>query len=75
MSYPKVFEPLTFRARFADLWSGFLHANYRNPEAVAVAYGVRYQTAVNWWHGVNRPSGDVVALAGRSFSDWLEARG
>lgn len=74
MSHPKVFDPRGFRARFADLWAEFLRENYRNPEEVAVSYGVRYQTAVNWWQGANRPSGDVVALAGRRFNDFLERR-
>ena len=74
MSLSKVFEPRGFRARFADYWASFLHESYRNPEEVSVAYGVRYQTALNWWQGANRPSGDVVALAGRPFQDFLERR-
>lgn len=74
MSCPKVLDPRDFRARFAHYWSDFLRANYRNPEAVAVSFGVRYQTALNWWQAVNRPSGDVVALAGRPFQDFMEGR-
>ncbi|WP_273688428.1 hypothetical protein [Ketogulonicigenium vulgare] len=74
MSLPKVLDPRTFRARFASYWSDFLHESYRNPEEVSVAYGVRYQTALNWWQGANRPSGDVVAIAGRKFTDYLEGR-
>ena len=74
MSHPKVFDPREVRARFADLWSQFLRENYRNTEEIAVCYGVRHQTAVNWWHGQNRPSGDVVALAGRRFNDFMEKR-
>lgn len=74
MSHTKVLDPRAFRARFADYWSQFLRANYRNPEEVAVCYGVRYQTAVNWWNGANRPSGDVVALAGSRFHDFMESR-
>ncbi|WP_313349105.1 hypothetical protein [Paracoccus sp. (in: a-proteobacteria)] len=75
MSFPKVFEPRTFRARFATFWSDFIRANYRNPEEVSVAFGVTFQTALNWWNGANRPSGDVVALAGRRFMDFMEGRG
>lgn len=75
MSQSKVIDPLTFRARFAHYWSEFLRANYRNPEEVAVAFGVRFQTALNWWQGANRPTGDVVALAGRPFTDFMERRG
>lgn len=63
MSCTKVFDPVDYRAFFAERWAGFLRENYRNPETVAVAFGVRYQTALNWWQGVNRPSGDVVARA------------
>lgn len=63
MSYTKIIEPRGFRMRFAIYWSEFLKENYRNPEEVAVDFGVRYQTSLNWWQGLNRPSGDVVALA------------
>ena len=63
MSKTKIFDPLGFRAHFALRWGEFLRANYRNPEEVAVNFGVRYQTALNWWQGLNRPSGDVVAAA------------
>ncbi len=75
MSLPKVFDPRSFRARFAAFWSDFIRANYRNPEEVSVAFGVTFQTALNWWNGANRPSGDVVALAGRRFMDFMEGRG
>lgn len=74
MSLPKVLDPRGFRARFAHYWADFLHANYRNPEAVAHSFGVTFQTACNWWNGANRPSGDVVALAGREFADFLEGK-
>jgi hypothetical protein len=74
MSFPKVFDPDAMRLRFPDIWSAFLHEHYRNPEEVAVAFGVRFQTACNWWAGTNRPTGDKVALVGRRLADWLEAR-
>lgn len=63
MSLLKVFDPRYFREFFAVRWSTFLQENYQNPEEVAVIYGVRYQTALNWWQGINKPSGDVVAIA------------
>jgi hypothetical protein len=75
VSLPKVLDPRVFRARFAHHWAEFLRAHYRRPEEVAVAFGVRYQTACNWWNGANRPTGDVVALAGRAFADFMERRG
>lgn len=62
-SQSNVLAPLTFRSRFAVYWSKFLRDNYSSPEHVAVAFGVRYQTSLNWWQGINRPTGDVVALA------------
>ena len=71
MSQSKVFDPIRFRARFAEYWSLFLKEHYRNPEHVAVAFGVRYQTALNWWQGANRPTGDVVAMAGQPFTDFI----
>lgn len=63
MSFTKVFEPRAYRAFFADRWAKFLRANYANPEEVSVSFGVRFQTAANWWNGDNKPSGDVVARA------------
>ena len=71
MSCSKVLDPASFRARFALYWSRFLREHYRNPEHVADAFGVRYQTALNWWQAVNRPSGDVVA---RAFMEHPEIR-
>jgi hypothetical protein len=70
-SLSKVFEPRSFRAFFAMRFAAFLQANYRNPEEVAVVFGVRYQTALNWWQGINRPSGDVVAMAYMHHGDEL----
>jgi hypothetical protein len=72
MSFPKVFDPEAMRLRFADLWAAFLREHYRNTEEVAHVFGVRHQTAVNWWAGTNRPTGDKVALVGRRFADWIE---
>lgn len=74
MSFPKVFEPRAMRARFADHWAEFLRAHYRNPEEVAVAFGVRFQTAVNWWNAANRPSGDSVALVAGQLDAFLRGR-
>ena len=62
-SFTKVFDPYRFRSDFPDLWSAYLRANFRNPEAVSVAFSVTFQSACNWWNGTHRPSGDKVALA------------
>jgi hypothetical protein len=60
MSRSKV---LDYRARFAARWSRFLRETYATPEDVAAAFGVRFQTALNWWQGENAPSGAFVGLA------------
>lgn len=74
MSFAKVFDPHQMRVRFADHWAEFLRANYRNPEEVAVAFDVRFQTAMNWWNGANRPSGDRVALVAGRLDAFLRGR-
>jgi hypothetical protein len=75
MSFTKVIDPRGFRAFFKHRFSEFLHANYRNAEEVAVLYGVRYQTALNWWQGINAPSGDTTTLAairhGSNFTEFM----
>lgn len=73
MSHAKVFEPHRYRARFPDQWSGFLRSNFRNAEEVAVVFGVTFQTALNWWHGTHRLSGDKVALAAVSMPERFRA--
>lgn len=74
MSLPNVFpcprqrfDPHRFRAVFPDRWAGFLRAHHRNPEEVAYCYDVTFRTAMNWWDGVVRPTGDKVALAAICF--------
>jgi hypothetical protein len=71
MSCPRILDSQmhSFRAFFSDRWASFLRENYRNPEHVAVAFGVRYQTALNWWGGVNSPSGYAVAAAFHSHPE------
>ncbi|WP_121063443.1 hypothetical protein [Chachezhania antarctica] len=71
MSLSKPFEPRGFRTFFAARWSEFLHENYRNPEEVSVAFGVRYQTALNWWNGANKPGGEFVMMAVLRHGDAL----
>lgn len=75
MSLSKSLDPYCFKAYFKDRFSAFLQANYRNAEHVAVVYGVRYQTALNWWQGINAPSGDTTTLAciihGQNYIDFM----
>jgi hypothetical protein len=51
-----------WRRNFAEVRKNFLRENYRNPEEVAHVYGVRFQSALNWWNGDNAASGAFVAL-------------
>lgn len=51
-----------FRDWFAPAFARWLQANFRDAELVASLFGVRYQTALNWWNGAHRASGDTVAL-------------
>lgn len=72
-SFAKVFDPYKLRTEFPDLWSGYLRASFRNPEAVSVAFDVTFQTACNWWNATHRPSGDKVALAAMADPDGFTA--
>lgn len=58
-----------FKAWFLPRWSAYLRANFRNQEEVATVFGVRFQTACNWWNADNCPSGDTVALTFLRFPD------
>lgn len=60
-------DPEAFRLWFAPNFARYLRETFVSTEQVAVAFGVRHQTAINWWHGSNRASGDSVALALISF--------
>lgn len=74
-SLSKVIDPRGFRAFFKYRFSEFLQANYDNAEQVSYIYGVRYQTALNWWQGHNAPSGDTTTLAaifhGQDYTDFM----
>lgn len=56
-----------FRAWFAPAFARWLQSNFRDAEMVAATFGVRYQTAQNWWNGAHRPAGDTVALVFLAF--------
>lgn len=56
-----------FRIWFAPAFARWLQINFRDAETVAVTFGVRYQTALNWWNAAHRASGDTVALVFMSF--------
>lgn len=59
-------DPHRYRVVFPERWSAYLRAHHRTMEEVAVYYNVTFRTAMNWWEGSHRPSGDKVALAATS---------
>lgn len=58
-----------FRDWFLNAFARYLQMQFRSPEEVAVAFGVRMSTATNWWNADNRASGDAVARAFMSCPD------
>ena len=56
-----------FREFFLSSFARWLQLNFRGPEQVASVFGVRHQTALNWWNGRNRASGDVVGMVFLTF--------
>ena len=63
-----------FRGWFRVAFARYLQVNFRNAEAVATHYGVRFQTALNWWHAENTASGEQVArtMLDPAARDWFE---
>lgn len=68
-------EPHAFRAGMAARWGGWCRSRFRSREALAVHFGVTFQTACNWWNGERKPSGETVMLAclewGGAFLDHM----
>ena len=56
-----------FRDWFAPAFASWLQINFRDAESVAATFGVRYQTALNWWNAAHKASGDTVALVFIAF--------
>jgi len=56
----------------AEIWSDWLHADFRRPEDVASFFGVRNSTAWNWWNAISRPTADKVMIAALECSGFLE---
>ncbi|NDW33808.1 hypothetical protein [Salipiger sp. PrR007] len=77
LSRPKILDRFAVRVTAPEVWCRFLHAEFRNPEEVAVHFEVRFSTACNWWNATNRPSADKVLIAmvehGAALSTALEA--
>lgn len=56
-------DPFALRAAMAVRWGAWVRRHFRRPEDVAVAFGVTFQAARNWFDGLHRPSGETVLLA------------
>jgi len=66
-----------FDAWFKAAFAAWLRVEFRQPEQVAVAFGVRTSTAWTWWNGDNRASGDAVMRAMLLYPgarDWFAGR-
>lgn len=68
-------DPFALRAAMAVRWGAWLRRHFRRPEDVAVAFGVTFQCARNWWGGLHRPSGETVLMAqliwGEDFTSFM----
>ncbi|MCA0963302.1 hypothetical protein [Salipiger bermudensis] len=71
-SWTKTLDRRRVRVISAELWSDFLRRNFRNQEAVAAFFEVRFQTACNWWLATNRPSADKIMIAVLELPGFLE---
>ncbi|MDB6177919.1 hypothetical protein PAF17_10445 [Paracoccus sp. Z330] len=56
------------RAVFLQRWSLLMIASFDSREACAVHFGVTFQTACNWFDGLNAPYGHHVDFAHASLS-------
>ncbi|KEP68403.1 hypothetical protein DL1_11850 [Thioclava dalianensis] len=63
------YDPQPYRLEFLDRWAALIQHLFVTREDVASGFGVTFQTACNWWDGLNRPSGDKVALAAITWPD------
>ncbi len=61
-----------FRAFFLSSFARWLQLNFRGPEHVASVFGVRHQTALNWWNGRNCASGDTIGVVFLTFPSAVE---
>lgn len=68
-------DPYALRAAMAVRWGEWVRRHFRRPEDVAVAFGVTFQAARNWFDGLHRPSGETVLMAqliwGEDFTSFM----
>lgn len=71
-----------FRDFFVVSFARWLQLTFRNTEEVAATFGVRHQTAVNWWNAQNCASGDTIGAQFMGYpaaqawflAEWREAQ-
>lgn len=63
------------REVFLRRWSLLLIASFPCREACAVHFGVTFQTACNWFDGLNSPYGHHVAFAVETLPHYRELMG
>jgi len=66
-------DPYALRAAMAVRWGEWVRRHFRRPEDVAVAFGVTFQAARNWFDGLHRPSGETVLMAQLVWGDAFTA--
>ncbi len=62
----------TDRAAFLRRWSLLMIASFASREVCAVHFGVTFQTACNWFDGLNAPYGHHVDHATRTLARYAE---
>ena len=62
----------TDRATFLRRWSLLMIASFASREVCAVHFGVTFQTACNWFDGLNAPYGHHVDHATRTLARYAE---
>lgn len=62
-------DPYVLRAAMAVRWGEWVRRHFRRAEDVAVAFGVTFQCARNWFDGLHRPSGETVLMAQMIWGD------
>lgn len=64
--------PVITRHEATVFWSDLMRRRLPSREACAVAFGVTFQTACNWWDGFSCPTGDKVMMAMRLWPEEFE---
>jgi len=63
-------DPFRVQKAMPARWQAFIRANFRDPHAVQVAFGVSERAARKWWRGEGGVNGAFVVHA---LQQWPEA--